>query len=114
MKNTKFKLSTLGLLVLVLLIVGVKIAVYQNKNIYEITVTDKETKKDGSTSRYLIYADTDEGDKVFKNTDALFAGKFNSSDLQGELKVGKSYEVQTIGFRIPILSSYENVVEIIE
>lgn len=114
MRNATTKLSIIGFVILALLIVGVNIAVYQNTNTYEITVTDKETKKDGETSKYLIFAEVDGESKVFKNTDALFAGKFNSSDLQGELKVGERYEVKTIGFRIPILSSYENIVEVSE
>lgn len=113
MNNTKTKLSVIGFLILVIFIASVNIAVYSNKNAYDITVTDKETKKDGETSKYLVFAETNRGEsKVFKNTDALFVGKFNSSDLQGKLKVGDRYEVKTIGFRIPFLSSYENIVEV--
>jgi hypothetical protein len=35
--------------------------------------------------------------EVFENEDALFLGKWNSSDVQGKLKVGEAYTVKVIG-----------------
>ncbi|MFK3936532.1 hypothetical protein ACI2JA_03320 [Alkalihalobacillus sp. NPDC078783] len=87
------------------------VAEYNNKQSFEITVTDKEAKGDSSSSKYLVFTKTDEETKVFQVTDALFAGKFNSSDIYGSLEVGKTYSVDTIGFRIPFLSTYENIME---
>lgn len=107
------KLMFGGILFIIVILIGSTVAVYLNENTYNITVTDKETKKDGDTSRYIVFSETSNGEvKVFENTDAIFVGKFNSSDMQGRLKVGETYEVKTIGFRIPILSMYENIVEV--
>lgn len=86
------------------------IASYVNKNTYEIKVTEKETKNSQESSKYLIFGIDEEGnEKVFENTDALFARKFNSSDLYAKIEDGKTYEVKTIGYRIPFLSKYENI-----
>ena len=57
--------------------------------------------------RYLIF--TDKG--VFSNTDNIFRGKFNSSDMFGEIHQGSTYDFKVIGYRIPFLSQYQNVIE---
>ncbi|WP_375180701.1 hypothetical protein, partial [Enterococcus rotai] len=86
------------------------IASYHNENTYVIKVTDKETKTSDDSSKYLIFGDDEKGNaKVFENTDAIFARKFNSSDLYAEIEIGKTYEFKTVGFRIPFMSSYENI-----
>lgn len=91
------------------------ISSYVNKNSYEIKVTEKETKNSKESSKYLIFGIDEEGnEKVFENTDALFARKFNSSDLYAKISVGKTYEFKTIGFRIPFLSKYENIMTVKE
>ena len=71
-----------------------------------ITVNEKERVAYGEDSKYLIWTD----DEVFENTDALLMGKFNSSDLYGKLVKGKTYNCQAIGWRIPFLSMYRNLV----
>lgn len=68
------------------------------------TETDKETGKVVST--YLIY--TDHG--VFRNDDAFWFWKFDSSDFYGNLDIGKQYELKVYGWRIPILTMYPNIV----
>ncbi|MEC3606683.1 hypothetical protein P9126_06685 [Bacillus glycinifermentans] len=91
------------------------IASYNNENTYVIKVTDKETKTSGDSSKYLIFGEDEEGNaKVFENTDALFARKFNSSDLYTEIEVGRTYEFKTIGFRVPFMSMYENIMTVKE
>lgn len=91
------------------------IASYHNENTYVIKVTDKETKTSDDSSKYLIFGDDEKGNaKVFENTDAIFARKFNSSDLYAEIEVGKTYEFKTVGFRIPFMSSYENIMTVKE
>ena len=53
----------------------------------------------------LIY--TDHG--VFKDSDSLTAGKFNSSDIYGELCPGGTFRVKVRGWRIPFLSEWPNI-----
>lgn len=69
--------------------------------------TESDGKKDGKVvSTYLIF--TDHG--VFRNDDAGWFAKFDSSDFYGELDVGKHYRLKVYGWRIPILSMYPNIV----
>lgn len=70
------------------------------------TESDREDGKVRST--YMIY--TDAG--VLRNDDAGWFAKFNSSDIYGELDIGKRYRMKIYGWRIPILSMYPNIVSI--
>jgi len=79
-----------------------------------IQVTDKErivtSDGDGGTrSYYLVF--TKDND-VLINTDSWWYLKFDSSSLQGELERGKTYTVKVYGWRIPLLSSYPNIVKV--
>lgn len=69
-------------------------------------VTESETRDGKVISTYLIY--TDHG--VFRNDDAGWFLKYNSSDFYGDLDVGKRYRLKVYGWRIPILSMYPNIV----
>ena len=86
-----------------------------NDKEYTITITDKEriveTNNGEISSKYLVFGDGENGESfVFRNSDELLRGKFNSSNIQGALKEGKTYKVVVIGFRIPFLSCYENII----
>ena len=41
-------------------------------------------------------------------------GKFNSSDLQSELKVGHTYEIEVVGYMVRVFSWYRNVLSVKE
>ena len=82
-----------------------------NDHTYVVEVTDKERVNYSDSGKYLIYAQEDNNTLVLKNTDSLLRGKFNSSDIYAELEIGKTYEFTVVGYRIPILSSYENIIE---
>lgn len=88
------------------------IAYYNSDELITITISDKDRITTGYgeniTSKYIIYTE----DEVFENTDALFFGKWNSADLQNQLKVGETYNVKVAGCRITYLSSFRNIIEI--
>lgn len=48
--------------------------------------------------------------KVFSVGDNWFAGQFASADTYAKIEVGKTYDFETRGMRIPVLSSFENIV----
>jgi len=81
-----------------------------------VTISDKQisTETDDDTgkvvSTYLIY--TNRG--VFRNDDARWFLKFDSSDFYGNLEKGKSYDLKVYGWRIPIFSMYPNIVRMRE
>lgn len=98
-----------------LFIIGVIIyciCYYNSVEEITITVTDKERivgTVDGKThSKYLVFC---EGE-TFENQDELVMWKFNSSDVQGKLKKDSTYTVEVIGWRIPFLSTYRNILTI--
>lgn len=73
-----------------------------------VTVTDKVVKNSKNDSTYLIF--TNKG--VFEDSDSLVNGKWNSSDLYNELKVGKSYTLHVRGIRNHVLSWYPNILTV--
>ena len=99
----------------VVILICIGLAFSFNDKEYTITVTDKERIVDADgeriTSRYLIFGEDEDGNVlVFQNTDEMIRGKWNSSTIQGSLKVGKTYTVVVVGYRIPFLSCYENII----
>ena len=109
-----------------IILVGVGGSLYQsfNDTTYTITVTDKERvvktdkkSSDNSTnveSYYLVWGtDQTTGEEfVFENVDSLIRFKFNSSDIQGQLHEGETYNITVIGLRIPFLSEYQNIISV--
>ena len=88
------------------------IAVNYNEQTYVATVTDKDVKNYNNSSKYLVFTKTeDEETRVFSVEDSLLRFRWNSSDVYGEIEVGKTYQFTTVGFRFEILSMYENIID---
>ncbi len=81
---------------------------YTNRQERIIHIKQATSVNTGKSHKYLIFAN--EG--VFENTDVLFIGKFNSSDLQNQMLNAKVCKVETLGYRVPFLSKYPNIVKI--
>lgn len=98
----------------VLFFIGVLYTEYTSVEEVRIIVTDKERITTGSgeniSSKFLVYTDGE----VFENTDNILFLKFNSADIQNQLKVDNYYTVKVNGFRIPAVSSFRNILEIVE
>jgi hypothetical protein len=78
------------------------------------TVTDKDRSSDGDGgSDMRIYTEGCDGKsavKVFHVADNWFAGEVASADTYAGIQIGKTYNFETRGMRIPVLSSFENIV----
>ena len=75
-----------------------------------VTVVDKSYS--GESDGYLVWVEDENGVQYeLQNEDILLKGKFNSSTIQGKLKVGETYNIKTVGWRIPLFSSYPNIVK---
>jgi hypothetical protein len=107
--------------VLVLAILFVLLFPCFNIHEYTVTVTDKDRIVESSgngenshtTSKYLIFTKTDSGEvRVFQNTDLIFQWKFGSSDIQAKLEIGNTYNIKVVGWRVPFLSWYENIITV--
>lgn len=115
-KHISFIIVSSIIIIAILISLVVGIVGSFNDHTYIITVTDKEriTEQNGDDidSKYLIYGTDKKGqDYVLENTDNLFRGKFNSSDVYGSIKREKTYEVTVVGYRIQFLSRYENIIK---
>ena len=74
------------------------------------TVIDKGIKGTGKHSqKYLVWVRCSDGLEVLEITDSLFAGRFNSSDLYGEIEEGRTYTFTVRGSRVLVLSWYANI-----
>jgi hypothetical protein len=71
------------------------------------TVEDKDRSSSQSGSVYRVYTDCG----VFEVEDAMLRGNFASADLYAELDTGGTYEFTTIGWRLPFLSMFPNIID---
>jgi len=86
-----------------------------SREVYTARVTDKQVKRKDKDDKYLVFTKLNDGSvRVFENTDSLLEFKWNSSDVQGQLEVGKNYNISAYGWRIPFFSCYENITEVAE
>jgi hypothetical protein len=103
-----------GVLLVVLLIIGLVgvsfVFQYSTEETITITVNDKERINNQDSSYYLVFADEGE----FKIEDTIAYGNFSSSSLYGKLKAGNKYRVKITGWRVGFMSTYPNIVEILE
>lgn len=119
-KKTKGIYTSIALvLVAIFLFVCATLIFSFNDKEYTITITDKEriVEADGESvsSKYLVFGEDENGNTlVFQNTDEWTRGKWNSSTIQGSLEVGETYTVVVVGYRIPFLSCYENIISVEE
>lgn len=87
-----------------------------------VTIMAKDIKNKSDDSKYLVWADKvkpcsycgEPKSTVYEITDSLFMGRFDSSDLYGEIEVGKTYQIRIAGQRWPLFSWYQNIYEIKE
>lgn len=63
---------------------------------------------DNLQSKYLVFCENE----TFELTDSLLYGKFNSSDMYGNIQSGKTYTFKVVGWRNHFASMYRNIIEI--
>ena len=118
-KNTRTFFVVIMIAIILVLLIGQEVIFNFNDTKYTITITDKERIYTGSSgsssSKYLIFGDDQNGNSlVFENTDCFIRGKWNSSNIQGQLKVGNTYKVTVVGYRIAFFSMYQSIIKIEE
>lgn len=104
--KTKIELSLAGFILILLILIPIHLFMeYGNKQTTTCTIKEKWVKRYDDNDIYLVRC----GNEVYAITDLFFIGKFNSSDLYSNLKVGHKYRITTTSFRIHLLSSYKNI-----
>lgn len=98
-----------GIIVAVVVVALISFKFAYNNHDCIATVTDKERHENGY---YLIFCEDMEGNTiVFKNDDTLLRGKWNSSDMYSEIKIGETYLFHLNGYRNEFWSFYENILD---
>ena len=118
-RNTKTFFVVIMIAVILVLSIGYEAIFSFNDTEYTITVTDKERiykgSGDTSSSKYIVFGDDGNGNSlVFENTDCFIRGKWNSSNIQGQLKEGNTYKVTVVGYRVSFFSMYQNIIKVEE
>lgn len=111
-KNEKGSIGTglVAIAIVLLLVAAPLFTFYKTVGTHRnetFTINKTERIMDGRDSKYLVY--TSSG--VFENTDSLLNGKFNSSDVYNELKDNQKYTCDVVGWRVPFLSWYPNIIK---
>ena len=114
-EKRKLKLQLIAYIFAFMLFVGFMFATSFDDKTYTVTVTDKERVNKSDSSKYLVFCEDENGEVlVFENTDELLRLKFDSSTVQGTIKQGGKYKLTVVGFRIPFLSMYQNIIKVEE
>jgi hypothetical protein len=100
-----------GILILVLIALVIGLFKLNSTRTVTATVTNRERvcNATGGSCKYLIW--TKEAG-VFEDVDSLLNGKFNSSDVYGQLDPGKVHTFEVQGWRLPFLSGYPNIIKV--
>jgi len=78
-----------------------------------IEVTDKAVKN----NKYMVYGKTVDLEHLAKSyeiTDSALAGRYDSSDMYGEIEIGKTYEFIVGGNRVSFMSWYPDIYSAVE
>lgn len=113
-RNSGFGVKVLiciGIVIAILIVIPCCTSYYSEKT-YTATVTDKDIKNYDSSSKFLVFTKTENGEtRVFSMEDTLIKGRWNTADDYAEIEAGETYTFTVIGWRIPFLSEYENIIE---
>ncbi|OUB62274.1 hypothetical protein [Bacillus thuringiensis] len=106
----KGKIGIILFFIIVPLLVIIAVVNYIHVTHLEGTVTDKYSKRHGKQDKFYIVVEQKNGiEKVISNEDSLLMMKFNSADLQANIKEGENYNFTLRGYRVPILSWFPNL-----
>lgn len=108
-RRTNLTLIIGGLIIALIIFIPI-LPIFHTTTYTNVTVVDKSYS--GESDGYLVWVEDENGVQYeLQNEDILLKGKFNSSTIQGKLKEGERYNIKTVGWRIPLFSSYPNIVE---
>lgn len=86
-------------------------------NEHEVTGTVASTyiKTVDKEDHFFVIITTEEGETlVFENIDNWLYGKVNSADVYGQMRTGRKVTVTVVGYRVPLLNMFPNIVKVKE
>jgi hypothetical protein len=109
-KSRSFGIVFAGAFILALIAAQVALTYNSEETVSNVKVTGKERitvgSGEGTSSKYLIFTNRE----VFENTDTILFLKFNSSDVYGAIQPDQTCEFRVVGWRVPFLSMYRNII----
>ena len=86
-----------------------------NDHEYTITIIGKKHELNHPHNEYIVHG-IDENNNLLtvKNVNSYYRMKFNSVELQEQLKEGRTYRLVVVGHRHPFLDMYENIIKVQE
>jgi hypothetical protein len=108
-KKSDFVLwATIASMVAVILLpIIIGLSIYTHTETGTFTVKGKENVIQNKSSKYLVYTDV----TTYEITDSWIHWRWDSSDVYGNMQVGKTYTATLQGYRVPFLSMYQNVID---
>ena len=105
-----------GLYVAIAVVLLLAVVIYPiwNRFVSQGEVTMTVTSTDRVKDKWMVLGVNADGESVaLENSDSLTHLKFNSSDLQAGIQVGKTYTFRTAGIRNPLFSMYPNILSVV-
>lgn len=107
-------LALTTILLIIIISITYTVIKYQNEETHIVTIEEKYNKANTDSASFYIIGNDGDKTQVFLNHDLLFKGRFNSADEQAKVKVGKKYEIKTVGYRAEFFSIYKEIYSIKE
>lgn len=88
---------------------------YSNHTTHTGCVVDSKENfsvSDGDGAAHTVYRVYTENCGVFEVQDLLFIGNIRTADLYGSIKEGATYDFETRGYRVPLLSTFPVIVKV--
>lgn len=106
------RVSAIGFLIAIVAFLGIGFGVISGTHVEThsacvVTDKDRTTNSEGQ-SDMRVYT---ENCGVFSVKDSIFIMRFDSADTFSQIKVGDTYDFESRGFRVGILSQFPNITE---
>lgn len=107
---TKLAMFLGVIIILVILVFGfVFFEPFFSETEESIVVVNKEIWK-GERERYFIFSENE----VFLNANNYYHNKSNANDLYPLFQAGKTYRVKIVGYYLPLIPRFRNIISIID
>ena len=108
----RFKIKTI-IIIIILMIGVIMISPHFFRSTYTVTIANKRIVRSNNVDTYLIYTQTQAGNiRIFKDANSLMEFKIRSADVYWGVIINRKYKIKAYGFSIPIISSYQNIINI--
>lgn len=101
-------------IVVIIILIIVVLLVYNYATVESFDAKLVQTYVDRGNTFLVFQKDNDSTKESFENEDSIWFFKFNSNDFLANCEIGKTYKVKVNGLRIPLFSSFRNIISMEE